>query len=179
MIPTRYNFHMPHFNFRPLQKQDFALVAAWIGNEHVQKWWREPATVEHVAKEYGACTDGDFKTRVYIAEFRGRPIGMVQCYRVDDYPEDTAEWETRGYVGIDYLIGEPDMIGQGYGSAVITEFIDKVVKSVYPDSIGVIADPEVANLASIGALKRAGFTEYKVIPEGEYGTPEQLMKLRF
>ena len=170
---------MPNISFRPLQKADFDQLAAWIGQPHVQKWWHEPATVEHVAEEYGACTDGDPRTRVYIVELDSRDIGMIQCYRTDDWPDDTAEWDAPGFVGIDYLIGEPELTGHGLGSAMITRFITDIVRPTYADAIGVIADPETANHASVRALEKAGFTAGKVIPEGEYGTPEQLMILRF
>jgi aminoglycoside 6'-N-acetyltransferase len=170
---------MPKLTFRPLQKADFARLAAWIAQPHVQRWWHEPGTVEYVAKHYGACTDGDLRTRVFIVHLGARPIGMIQSYLVSDYDEDTKDWDAAGYVGIDYLIGEPDLIGQGYGNRVITEFVHNVVKNTYPDALGVVADPEVANAASVGALRKAGFMPGRIIPEGEYGTPEQLMKLQF
>jgi aminoglycoside 6'-N-acetyltransferase len=162
-------------SFTPLKKSDFARVAGWLGEPHVAKWWHEPATVAHVAKEYGACTDGDFRTRVYIVR-RGRsPIGMIQCYLTDSWPKDTAEWAVPNSVGIDYLIGRADLIGHGLGSTMIREFENQIIRPLYPDATNIISDPETANLASVGALAKAGFTPYKVIPKGEYGTPEQLM----
>lgn len=172
------------YQFRPLEKVDFAMVAAWIGQPHVQKWWQEPATVEHVAKEYGPCTDGDFKTRVYVVELDGTAMGMMQCYRVEDYAEtdsewDTSQWDAAGYVGIDYLIGDVVLTGKGHGTAMIKAFVEEIVKSLYPEAVGALADPEVANAVSQAALRKAGFRPYKVIPEGEHGTPEQLMTLRF
>jgi aminoglycoside 6'-N-acetyltransferase len=170
---------MPEITFRPLAKSDFPRLVAWIGQPHVQKWWHEPATVEHVSKEYGACTRGDFRTRVYIALLEGRAVGMIQSYLVNDYDADTLEWDAAGYVGIDYLIGDPALTGQGLGSAMIRQFIESTVKSMYPEALGVVADPEVANAASVGALRKAGFVSGKVIPKGEYGTPEQLMMLKF
>jgi RimJ/RimL family protein N-acetyltransferase len=100
---------------------------------------------------------------------------MIQCYRTDDYPADTRDWDAAGLIGMDYLIGEEELIGRGLGSAMISAFVEQVVRGVYSDARGVVADPEVANLASIGALRRAGFREHKVLPTGEYGTPEQLM----
>lgn len=170
---------MPNLSFRPLHKSDFAGVAAWIGQPHVQQWWHEPPTVEHVAKEYGACTRGDLRTRVYIVRLDSRDIGMIQCYLTNDWPQDTAGWEVPGFIGIDYLIGEPQLVGRGLGSAMIAQFVHDIVRPLYPEALGVVADPETANHASIRALQKAGFTPGKIIPEGEYGTPEQLMMLRF
>jgi aminoglycoside 6'-N-acetyltransferase len=144
----------------------------------VAKWWREPATVEHVAKEYGACTDGDFKTRVYVVQDEDRPIGIIQVFRLADYPEDMELLPLPDGVSIDYLIGEEDYLRRGYGTRMISEFIAKVVRPTYPDASGVATSVEVGNAASLGALAKAGFEPGKII-QGEYGTDERVMMLRF
>lgn len=162
-------------SFSPLKKTDFSRVAAWLGEPHVARWWHEPPTVDHVAKEYGACTDGDFRTRVYIVRLGRTPIGMIQCYLTDSWPNDTKDWDAPNSVGIDYLIGRSDLIGQGIGTAMIRAFETSVIRPLYPSATQIISDPETANLSSVRALAKAGFVPYKLIPKGEYGTPEQLM----
>jgi aminoglycoside 6'-N-acetyltransferase len=163
-------------SFSPLKESDFGLVAAWLGEPHVARWWHEPPTVAHVAKEYGACTTGDFRTRVYIVRLRRTPIGMIQCYLTDSWPKDTSEWDSPNSVGIDYFIGRADLIGQGIGTAMIRAFETKVIRPLYPSATHIISDPETANLASVRVLAKSGFVPYKLIPKGEYGTPEQLMR---
>ncbi len=165
-------------NFRPLAKADFPLFAQWLSRPHVQRWWREPATVEHVAKDYGACTDGDFTTRVYVVQDGSKPIGIIQVFRLSDYPDEDQYYPFRGAVSIDYLIGEEEYVGRGVGTRVIREFIDTVVRKLYPDATGVATGAEVENVASLGALRKAGFEPGDVIT-GEYGTPERLMLRRF
>ena len=166
--------------FRPLEKADFALFARWLGKPHVQKWWREPATVEHVAAEYGACTDGDMTTRVYVVQADGKPIGIVQCYAAASYPEWAKLFpeEALSMASIDYLIGEEDYVGRGVGTQMIREFVERVVRPVYPEATGVVTSVEIENGPSLGALRKAGFGEGGIIT-GEYGTPERVMMLRF
>jgi aminoglycoside 6'-N-acetyltransferase len=165
-----------NFDFTPLKNDDFPLLATWIGGQHVQQWWHEPATIEHVSKEYGGCTRGDFTTRVFLAVIADKPVGMTQYYIADDYPEHAEGLNLPGWVGIDYFIGEIEFVGRGYGSAMIREFCAKVVAEYYPQAPGVVADPEVRNLASVRALEKAGFVKGNVVP-GEYGM-EQLMLLK-
>jgi len=181
-------FLEPHFwfkisiimelNFRPLTKTDFELFAHWLSLPHVNRWWREPATVEHVANDYGACTDGDFTTRVYVVQDGDKPVGIIQCFRLADYPDEDVLYPFRGAVSIDYFIGDKNYVGRGHGTKMIKMFIDTEVRDLYPDATGVATGAEVDNLASLGALRKAGFEPGEIVI-GEYGTPERVMLLRF
>lgn len=164
--------------FRPLAQSDFPQFAAWLAKLHVQKWWREPATVEHVSKDYGDCTRGDMTTRVFVVLYGDRPIGIFQSFYLASYPEEDAYYPFRGGISIDYLIGEEDCIGKGIGTRMIKTFIATKVPELYPDATGVATGAEVENKASLGALRNAGFQPGEIII-GEYNTPEQLMLLKF
>jgi aminoglycoside 6'-N-acetyltransferase len=166
---------MTHITFRPLTKADFPQFARWLGRPHVQKWWPEPATVEHVAKEYGGCTDGDFMTRVYVVCDGAKPIGILQAFELKSYPD----WAQRlggppDAVSIDYLIGEESYIGRGVGAQMIRQFVETVVPEVYPNASAVVTSAELENGASLGALAKAGFEPGDIIT-GEHGTPERVM----
>jgi aminoglycoside 6'-N-acetyltransferase len=163
--------------FRPLKKSDFAQFAAWLAVPHVAKWWREPPTVEHVAKEYGACTEGDFKTRVYVVQSGEKAIGIIQTYRLEDYPDWAKDFPLPGAVSIDYLIGELEYTGRGVGPEMIRQFIDDVIRAVYPDATGVATSAELENHASLGALRKVGFVPGEII-QGDDG-PERVMLLPF
>jgi aminoglycoside 6'-N-acetyltransferase len=169
--------------FRPLTRPDLSLLVRWIARPHVKRWFPEPATLAAVEREYGGELRGDERIRVFIVELDGAPVGLIQCYRVDDFVDDpewsTADWDAGGCVGIDYLIGEPQLTGRGLGTAVIATFIDTVVRRLHPQAAGVVADPEPANAASVGALRRVGFREHRIVAEGGYGRPVQIMRRDF
>jgi aminoglycoside 6'-N-acetyltransferase len=165
-------------SFRPLAEDDFGLFAGWLARPHVQRWWREPATVEHVSAEYGACARGDLTTRVYVVNDGELPIGIIQVFRISDYPEYFHAFPRLDLVSIDYLIGEVSHIGRGVGTLMIEKFVADVVRPLYPDAAGVSTSAETDNPASLGALRKAGFVPGDIIT-GEYGTPERIMTMIF
>jgi aminoglycoside 6'-N-acetyltransferase len=160
-------------SFRPLESKDYPLFARWLGESHVARWWQEPATAEHVEEKYGPS---DRKTSVYIVLGDAVPIGMIQSYRVEDYPEHAESVGAPGYIGVDLFIGDASLIGKGHGAQLLVDFVSQIIRTEYPDAHGVVADPNVANLASIRAFEKAGFMKGEVVP-GEDG-PEQLMLLQ-
>lgn len=143
--------------FRPLTAADFALLERWLRAPHVRAWWGEPIDAARVAAEYGPCLDGSDPTRIFIIVLVGRPVGFIQRYRHEDNPEwDRAVGVPRA-AGIDYLIGEPDIIGRGIGSQAIARF-SPLVFDAYPDLEVIVAAPQHANRASCRALEKAGYT---------------------
>jgi aminoglycoside 6'-N-acetyltransferase len=142
------------FRFKPLQKQDYAMFANWLAQPHVAKWWREPPTIEFVEKEYGPR---DKKTDVYVIEGDGKPMGIIQSYRIDDYPDHQQSLEIINAVGLDLFIGIVELTGKGFGSQLVKEFIDTVIRKKYPDAHSVVVDPEVANIASVKMFEKVGF----------------------
>jgi aminoglycoside 6'-N-acetyltransferase len=164
-------------NFRPLEKSDFEQFARWLGKPHVAKWWREPATVEHVAKEYGVHISDDLRTHVYVVQDGQKPIGIIQTFRWSDYPEH-ADGLPLTSASIDYLIGEEDYVGRGVGTHMIRQFVEQIVRKLYPDASSVATSVEIKNGASLGALRKVGFEPGELIT-GEYGTPERVMILPF
>jgi len=120
----------------------------------VRRWWGDP---EHQRREIVAHL-GNPLVRPYVVELAGRTFAYLQCYDPRDYPDSARRAELRGCRGVDFLIGEADMIGRGHGSAMLTQ----VVRAAFriPSVEGVISDPDPANAASIAALRRAGFVDH-------------------
>lgn len=105
--------------------------------------------------------DGLEPTEVFVVEQDGAPIGMVQRYRLDDEPEWRRVMEVTGTpadaAGIDYLIGQEDLIGQGIGTQVIARLVDDTW-SRYPDVPAIVVNVQQDNRRSWRALEKAGFT---------------------
>ncbi|TCO52928.1 GNAT family N-acetyltransferase [Actinocrispum wychmicini] len=130
-------------DFRPLAREDFPVLRQWLAAPHVRAWWDgEPSDVE---RKYGPRADDPEPVRVFVIQLDGVPLGMIQCCRLDGRA-----------VGIDYLIGDSDRVGQGLGTAAIAAFT-RLVFDLYPDATTVTADPAPANHASRRALEKAGF----------------------
>ena len=143
---------------RPLSREDFPLLQRWLAMPHVQAWWgTEPVTPADIERKYGPRADGTDPTRVFVIEVAGQPIGIIQCYRHQDY----ADWDRAvgipAAAGIDYLIGEPEQCGRGLGTAAITRLVPHVF-CLYPEIGAIVAVPQAANYASRRALEKAGFS---------------------
>jgi aminoglycoside 6'-N-acetyltransferase len=147
-------------NLRPLERSDFPLLADWLGAPHVASWWREPNDLTAIEAKYGPRVDGLEPTQVFVVEADGKPIGMIQRYRIRDYPE----WEQAmraatiptDAAGIDYLIGAPALVGRGVGPEIIGQFVEDTWRQL-PDVSAIAVSVQQANRPSWRALEKAGF----------------------
>jgi aminoglycoside 6'-N-acetyltransferase len=100
---------------------------------------------------------------------------MIQTYLVSDYPE----WEAvvqvgAGVAGVDLMIGEADLIGQGLGPQVLAQFARDVVFA-RRGTQAAIATVEETNRRSWRAFEKAGFRYVRDVEEE--GRPHRLMRL--
>jgi aminoglycoside 6'-N-acetyltransferase len=153
---------LPEVELRPLRRSDFPLLAQWLAEPLVARWWNDdPAAVE---SQYGPSVDGTDPTAVYLGVHAGEPFGLVQVYRLDDEPESLDELSTvcpvpDGALSIDYLIGVPDARGRGLGTALIAAAVARGFAD-HADAQDVLVPVARGNEASWRALRRAGATSY-------------------
>ena len=158
-VAIRHSGKMP-MRIRPLARDDLPLLAEWLSRPHVERWWREPSDTTAVEAAYGPMIDGGDPTEGFIAVTDGRPIGFLQRYLLADNPA----WQQTVAVGvgvipglgIDYLIGDESLTGQGLGPQMITALVLDSW-TVYPEIPAVVVDVLQDNRASWRALERAGF----------------------
>jgi aminoglycoside 6'-N-acetyltransferase len=158
--------------FRPMQRADLPLLARWLAAPHVSMWWRqEPSNLAEVEAKYGPCIDGDDPTELFVVSVAARPVGMIQRYLIADEPEWARVFagitDVSAAAGIDYLIGEPDMVGRGVGTATITGFVTKVFRWRPVDVV--VVSVQQANTSSWRALESAGFRR---VWAGELDSPD-------
>jgi aminoglycoside 6'-N-acetyltransferase len=96
---------------------------------------------------------------------------MIQIYLASDYPE----WEAivqvgAGVAGIDILIGEEELIGQGLGPEILATFAREVATAP-----SLIATVEEENRRSWRAFEKAGFRYVRNVDEDDL--PSRLMRL--
>jgi len=139
------------FSFEPLRQEHLAALARWLSAEHVAPWFGPPAGAEE-----DPLGERD-AVRRFVASLAGRPIGLIQIYRWSDFPDNAAAVGGRsGEVGIDYLIGEAELIGRGVGPALIDAFLERYA-SGRGDVAGVRVDVSEANERSWRCLEKLGF----------------------
>jgi aminoglycoside 6'-N-acetyltransferase len=159
---------VPSIAFRPLQRQDYPLLARWLAEPLVARWWNHETSPEAIERDFGACVDGREATEVVLATVADRPFGLIQRYPIQAYPEYLEELTAVCAVpphalSIDYLIGEPGARGRGLGAEMIAAFVSDSWAR-YPDARDVIVPVSALNRASWRTLEHAGFER---IAEGE------------
>jgi len=136
----------PVIEFRPLERGDLPQLRRWLTAPHVAVWWgTPPADDAATAAKYGPLIGGDDPTALAVAV------------------------AASGMAGIDYLIGEPDLVGQGIGPAMITAFLASTFER-HPGCRAVVVDVDPENRASWRALEKAGFRR---IYDGDLFDPEE------
>lgn len=154
--------------FRRLVRADFSLLARWLAEPHVARWWNHEFTPEAVERDFGPAVDGDEPSEDYVVLLGGRPVGLIEYTRFDDYPEYVADLTPLlslpgGAVSIDYLIGEKEATGRGVGRAMLAAFAERIwdTNSQAPC---IVVPVSAANEASWKALIGAGF---RIVAQGD------------
>ncbi|SDG73750.1 GNAT family N-acetyltransferase [Klenkia brasiliensis] len=153
-------------SLQPLQRADLGLLAAWLAEPLVARWWAEDPA--QVAARYGPALDGADPTALYLVLEDGAPVGFVQVYCFADEPAYAAELAhllavPDGALSIDYLVGEPAARGRGVGTALVRAAVDRGFAD-HADAADVVVPVHADNRASWRALERAGFVR---VAEGE------------
>jgi len=151
----------------------------WWRAPHAARWFGpyEPEDLRGCEAVYGPSIDGTDPARVHILEIDGRPSGYLQHYLVRDEPDYRAAVGDDRAAGIDFIIGEEDLIGKGLGPIVIAEYVSTVVIAAYPWAPRVVSSPDAANQRSIRALEKAGFEQRALIHVAGQDRPERLCVL--
>lgn len=151
-------------SFRPIAESDLPRLQSWLDRDHVALWWRDERAEDHLDPN-----------EHFVIELDGEPIGLIQTYLVDDYPEwKSVVGDEPDLAGVDLLIGEEDLIGSGLGPQVLGHFVDEIVFG-RPGTAAVVATVEEANRRSWRAFEKAGFRHARDVEED--GLPHRLMRL--
>jgi RimJ/RimL family protein N-acetyltransferase len=162
----------PGLSFRPLAESDLPAIHRWRNTPHILRWWHEPLTLEQVEAKYRPRITGDEPVRCFIILADDTPIGLIQTYRVGDFPE-YAECLPMppDAAGIDLFIGEDAYLHRGLGSRILRAFVNNVI---VPSGVTTVSiDPSAENRIAIRAYEKAGFrhlltTQLPDLPEPTY-----------
>lgn len=143
---------LPTYRFRAVATADLPLLREWLCRRHVREWWGDPEgglarIAEHIV---------DPATNPFIVECDDAPIGYIQSWDPHAETNHPCRDQPLGTRGIDQFIGEPQLLGQGHGTAFIRLFAEGLFEVGAPR---VITDPNPRNSRAIRAYAKAGFKE--------------------
>jgi aminoglycoside 6'-N-acetyltransferase len=158
--------------FRPMVEADLPLVTAWLAEPHVGPWWK-PSDIDDVTR----AVRGEEPVEPWLLVLDGEDVGYFQTYAVGDHAEYREACATvgveSGTAGMDYLLGDPALIGRGVGTEAIARFVEEIVFARHPWP-AVVASPHPENAASLRVLEKNGFVVVGPIDASE--GPELLMR---
>ena len=137
---------------REFKLEDLNILRVWLEQDYIQKFWGDP---QDWINEISENISADW-VKYFIVEY-DTPIGFLQYYETDIAPQGDWADEPIGTVGIDYLIGDKEYLGKGYGSKIVRLLVDLIKSKSEYDYI--VADPIIENLSSIKVLENNGFRQ--------------------
>jgi RimJ/RimL family protein N-acetyltransferase len=147
---------MFNISLRPFVDSDIPLFAEWLNKPYIQKWY---APIDEWIEEV-KNRNGEFSwISHFIVMCKDVPIGFCQYYDCFD-SQNFEEWngrkfENRGEIySIDYLIGNENYLGKGYGKELVRLLTDTVFALGAKE---IIVDPDKENVHSNGVLLANGY----------------------
>jgi len=164
--------------WRPLIAADLPMLAGWLREPEVARWWNHEATAAGVQRDFGPSVRGEEPGDDLVVLLDGDPIGLLQRSVIRDYPEDLAEFEAigtvpDGAVELDYLIADAALRGHGLGSRLIAAAVQSIWRD-YVDAPCVLVAVVAGNTASWRALEKAALqriTEGVMTPDNPVDDP--------
>ena len=149
--------------FEPLLEKDIPLFFEWVKKPHIAKWWKSK-TYSEFAESYNPKKLAENYVTPFFIYVDEKPIGYIQYYFV--HKADGGWWAKqidlpKETVGMDFVIGETDYLGKGYGTIIIKKFIEKIFAETKASKI--IIDPDPNNIAAIRCYEKVGFKKVKEI----------------
>ena len=138
------------FEFRPLTHADAPRLFEWLHRPHVLEWWDAESSLAEVQANY---LESD--ARPFLAFLDGEAFAYIQWYPAGN----------NGVVGIDQFIAGANSIGRGFGTALVTQFVEFLFAD--PSIQAVIVDPVPHNARAIRCYEKAGF-RFVEVRDGAY-----------
>lgn len=157
---------MPDYGFRPVAESDLPMLAEWLRDPRVARWWQGPdrqitllrADLEQGVMQQVIATRGDL------------PLGYAQYYPAQHWPAPHFAHLPADTIALD-VFGAPQ--GWGQGGAWLHALCDRLLQKASTLAI----DPAPDNLRAIRAYQKAGFSGDLTAADAD-GHPVRVMTRR-
>lgn len=145
---------MKQLSLREFADGDIPLLKKWLYLPHVAAWYQDPLDW---LKEVERRNEFFSFLHHFMVETDNHPIGFCQFY---EYKRSGESWyantDIEGVYSIDYLIGDTNCLGKGFGRAIIRALVEKI--KMQDNARLIIVQPEQENRASCHTLLSYGFS---------------------
>ncbi|WP_059170455.1 GNAT family N-acetyltransferase [Bacillus sp. FJAT-27445] len=157
-----YDFNL--LSFRKLDSNDLDKMHKWLNNGFAAQWYgKKQMTIDEVKEKYLPYINNEKSTQSYIISYENKPIGYIQTYKINDYPDYATQVAIDENAScLDLFIGEEEFIHNGLGKQIVGRFLKEIVFSL-SDSDSCILGPEPDNENSIKTYEKVGFKYVKTV----------------
>ena len=147
----------PPFEFHPLTEARLPMLCQWLNRPHLQQWWREGIiSLEAVRQHYLPRIVDPDTAHPYLALINDQPVGYIQYYRAAEgkvpwWPDQPGP----GVLGINQFLADEDRLGQGLGTAMVSQFVARLMQD--PGVTEIRVDPRPDNRRAIRCYEKVGF----------------------
>jgi len=157
-----------NITFQPFQKQYIPLWDHWVTLPHVKEVWFIDGyeTPNYIHKKI----EGNGYDHPFIIYSDEHPIGYIICCDLYAYrtlcptPKGVFTQENPGTFCIDLFIADPAFLNKGYGTEIVKQFSQKVIRKFGAKKI--LIDPFPTNKRAIRCYEKAGFRFVKKAHDG-------------
>jgi aminoglycoside 6'-N-acetyltransferase len=144
--------------FRPVEEQDFPILAAWLAEPHVRRFYQKTSvSLEEVASEYGPWVREEEPSICHLAISAGNPFAYLQCYRNADYREWADLIGVDGGISVDVFIGDSTYLRKRLGRASLSLYLQQVAFPYYSGETRAYIAHEQRNTAALCCSRAVGF----------------------
>jgi RimJ/RimL family protein N-acetyltransferase len=153
--------------FRQITPADISLIFSWLKEAHVLEFWdssqaHKEDILNFAQGRHKPSSYFQGKYTYWIIELEGKPFAFIMTVPisirdpVDDIKLTYLSKAGRTY-GIDYMIGCPDFLSQGYGAPTLKACIDFFRFKIDPKADIFLIDPATNNPRAKYVYEKAGF----------------------
>lgn len=155
---------------RLMSESDIPMLHDWLNRPHIVQWWggeaQRPSAEETRAKYLPRVMAAE-RVTPYIVMLADTPIGYAQSYvALGSGGGWWAEETDPGVRGIDQSLADPELLGKGLGTRLVSALADLLFLD--PAVTRIQTDPASDNARAIRCYEKAGFRQVKAIvtPDG-------------
>jgi lysine N-acyltransferase len=145
------------FRLQPVRlPRDLELVADWMNDPMVAAFWELAGPAGLTEQHLRTQLDGDGRSVPCLGLLNGVAMSYWELYRADLDPL-ARHYPARPHdTGVHLLLGPAEYRGRGLGAMLLDALTERVLER-RPAAQRVVAEPDVRNLPSVSAFRKAGF----------------------
>jgi len=130
---------------------DIDLIARWVGERHVSRWWGDPDEV------FDELETTFMSPGHAMIEAEGFKVGVVVYAHPTREELDTAGLHdiSTECMDVDLFIGEPDALGRGFGREALRLAVERIFATTTAPQI--IAAMSAKNTVALETAQKVGF----------------------